>query len=421
MTNNRYAGSTILGFLFQFEKTLNELLSADNDDECLITVEGIEDLDINTIGMTNFIQCKYHEAQENYSISLIEKPIIQMLCHWCSQDHESTIKYRLYCYFPNEVKRENFLSPEDLKHLINKNTPEKLETYKEQIRKHIQNFGENIITEFCSKLTIEFSDSLSDLRENNIKRLIQLDFNEETIQDVVHPNALFIIHELATKKNIEDRKISVKNFIQKLKTLDKVLLWKYAKFLNNYKQILTRKRKYLHDNLNANLRHRCFVFDVDSFEDFENTIIIFIKEFLDKFQYKNSKLHISNENIPMFIIANNFESFKTVYKGLRNKNISANIGFTFDIDDWSENEFFKNAVINLKQGAIDFRIRLLYIDRNIVENRQAVLSAHTPDDLFIVNTELFKNLNLTGCNKEIIDVNNIDELKYVLNMVKDYE
>ena len=123
----------------------------------------------------------------------------------------------------------------------------------------------------------------------------------------------------------------------------------------------------------------------------------------------------------MFIIANNFESFKTVYKGLRNKNINANIGFTFDLEDWSENEFFKDAVINLKQGAIDFRIRLLYIDENIIENRQSVLSAHTPDDLFIVNTEIFKTLNLTGCNKEIIDVKNINELKYVLNMVKDYE
>ena len=420
MTNNRYAGSTIKGFLFQFEKTLNELLFAQNEDD-IITVEGIEDIDINVLGLMNYLQCKYHETQDAYCKSIIEKPIVQMLNHWISTNQEAPIKYKLYCYFPNEEKREEVLSEEDVKCFLNKNTPDKLEKLKDNIRKHIQTYGNNSITEFISRFTIEFSDSLAQLKDSNINRLKHLDFKEDIISEVVHPNALFIIHELAIKNNVDDRKISVKEFLQKLRTLDKVLLWKYSKFLNNYRQILTRKRKYLHDNLNINLRRRCFIFDVDSFEDFENTIIIFIKEYLDKFQYKNSKLHISNENIPIFIIANNFESFKTVYKGLKNKNISANIGFTFDVADWSENEFFKDAVINLKQGAIDFRIRLLYIDENIIENRQSVLSAHTPDDLFIVNTEIFKTLNLTGCNKEIIDVKNVNELKYVLNMVKDYE
>ena len=420
MTNNRYADSTIKGFLFQFEKTLNELLFAENDED-IITVEGIEDIDVDVSGMMNYIQCKYHETQDNYCNSIIEKPIIQMLNHWCSANQDASINYKLYCHFPNEENRKESLSEEIIKGFLNKNTPDKLEKLKDGIRKHIHKFGDNSIIEFISRFTIEFSSSLAQLKDSNIDRLRQLNFNEDIITEVVHPNALFIIHELAIKNNINDRKISVKEFLQKLKSLDKVLLWKYSKFLNNYRQILTRKRKYLHDNLNINLRRRCFVFDVDSFKDFENTIIIFIKEYLDKFQYKNSKLHISNENIPMFIIANNFESFKTVYKGLRNKNINANIGFTFDLEDWSENEFFKDAVINLKQGAIDFRIRLLYIDENIIENRQSVLSAHTPDDLFIVNTEIFKTLNLAGCNKEIIDVKNINELKYVLNMVKDYE
>lgn len=371
--------------------------------------------------MINYIQCKYHEAQEDYCKSIIEKPIIQMLNHWCSANQDASINYKLYCYFPNEEKRKESLSEESIKYFLNKNTPDKLEKLKDGIRKHVETFGNNSIIEFISRLTIEFSMSFAQLKDSNIDRLKQLNFKEDIITEVVHPNALFIIHELAIKNNVEDRKISVKEFLQKLKSLDKVLLWKYSKFLNNYRQILTRKRKYLHDNLNINLRRRCFVFDVDSFENFENSIIIFIKEYLDKFQYKNSKLHISNENIPIFIIANNFESFKTVYKGLRNKNINSNIGFTFDLEDWSEKEFFKDAVINIKQGAIDFKIRLLYIDENIIKNRQLVLSAHTPDDLFIVNTELFKTLNLTGCNKEIIDVNNINELKYVLNMVKDYE
>lgn len=56
----RQANSTIKGYLYQFNKSIFEILSA--DDEASITLEGvIEDIDIQLPNATSTIQCKYHE------------------------------------------------------------------------------------------------------------------------------------------------------------------------------------------------------------------------------------------------------------------------------------------------------------------------------------------------------------------------
>lgn len=419
--NQRYAGSTIKGFLYQFEKTLNEILLNIYQNDTVITVEGVEDIDLFANGRQDFIQCKYHEFQDKFQASIIEKPIIQMLNHWCNTNQESSIRYKLFCYFSDKNNNDNFnITVEKIKYFVNKDTPENLQSYKEEIRKHLLH-NKNAVNDFCTRCSVQFGLSLKELKERNIELLKQLDFTIDTIDEIVHPNALFLIHNLAINKNIEERKISVKDFLTQLKQLDKVLLWKYTKYLSNYKQILTRKRKLLQDNLNSNQRSRYFVFDTDSFDDYVNSLIIFIKEYLDKFQYKNSKLHISNNSIPTFILFNDYNCFKSIFLGLKSKNINSNIGFTFDIGEWTEKEFFKNPVINLQQGTIDFRIRLLYIDENLIKDRITVLLNHVPDDLFIINTKYLSDIDLIGCNKEVFNINNINELKYVLNMVKDYD
>ena len=63
-TQARTADYTILGFIYQFNKTLLAIL--DSTEESEITVEGrIEDIDVTTEKGTEAIQCKYHETVEN--------------------------------------------------------------------------------------------------------------------------------------------------------------------------------------------------------------------------------------------------------------------------------------------------------------------------------------------------------------------
>ena len=73
----RSADYTIQGFLYQFNKTLLEILKEADDSQ--ITIEGIiEDIDIENCTGITAIQCKYHEGQK-FSLSKVHKPLLQMM------------------------------------------------------------------------------------------------------------------------------------------------------------------------------------------------------------------------------------------------------------------------------------------------------------------------------------------------------
>jgi len=65
---SRVANYTIEGFLYQFNKTLLEILNSADDTE--LTVEGvIEDIDVKSPSGVKAIQCKYHETQQDFNLS----------------------------------------------------------------------------------------------------------------------------------------------------------------------------------------------------------------------------------------------------------------------------------------------------------------------------------------------------------------
>lgn len=96
---SRSADYTIKGFLYQFNKTLLEILNS--KDNSVIRVEGIvEDVEIVTPVLTTAIQCKYHEASEAFTPSSIFKPLLQMMYHFHTNGSVN-IQYVLFAHFPS--------------------------------------------------------------------------------------------------------------------------------------------------------------------------------------------------------------------------------------------------------------------------------------------------------------------------------
>ena len=59
----RQADSTIKGYLYQFNKSIYEILQSKDDE--IVTLEGvIEDIDIQSPTSLTTIQCKYHEDKK---------------------------------------------------------------------------------------------------------------------------------------------------------------------------------------------------------------------------------------------------------------------------------------------------------------------------------------------------------------------
>ena len=113
---NREAAYTLKGFIYQFNKTLEQVLSAPKGSE--IEVEGIiEDVDVHYKGHTKAIQCKDHETKGKYKLSDISKPILQMLVHFADNKIKN-IQYILYAHFSSETIGEKTIPKTDIESIL---------------------------------------------------------------------------------------------------------------------------------------------------------------------------------------------------------------------------------------------------------------------------------------------------------------
>ena len=77
MSKGRDAIDTIIGYYYQFDYYILQLLNLSKDTDT-VTIEGIEDVDISEDGILKAIQCKYY-AKTEYNHSKIASPIRLML------------------------------------------------------------------------------------------------------------------------------------------------------------------------------------------------------------------------------------------------------------------------------------------------------------------------------------------------------
>lgn len=419
MKLSRSADYTIQGFLYQFNKALFELLN--NDDDTVITLEGIEDIDVYSGSDCELIQCKYHESQETFNLSKIYKPVLLMLkCYYNESDKNK--KYTLFCHFPNKQNDSLLLTKENIKTFLSSDN-QKLEKLVDEILGYINNGNDSFIDEFIEKFHIEFGESFEELTKANIESLKANGFNDNDIKDFIYPNAVHQIATISCNHNINNRKISKIEFIDGLKKIKSTIISKWTKELTKelktYKNILTTKRKQLRPKLKIPIRKRYFILDYDLIEDFENKTISFIKEILDKLQYKNNKLHLNKDNIPVFILKCTYDEFAIIAEGVKSKNIPVHLGFF--LSKWCEEDFFKEPIIDLKCQKFEFRTRLMQIDETNIDEKFQSINKNTCDDLFIISNQDYEILHKAGIEVEKIETENLDEVKYVLSLVDDYE
>ena len=96
---NRSATDTIKGYFYQFDYSIKKILECSNPNDS-ITIEGIEDIDVESATDETAIQCKYY-AKTEYNHSVIGKPIRFMLTHFMNdkKNGKSPIEYSLYGYY----------------------------------------------------------------------------------------------------------------------------------------------------------------------------------------------------------------------------------------------------------------------------------------------------------------------------------
>jgi hypothetical protein len=401
---SRSADYTIKGFLYQFNKTLLEILNSQDDG--IITVEGIvEDVEIVTPAEMTAIQCKYHEASETFTPSGIFEPLLQMMHHF----HANTtaqIRYILFAHYPSvKGMHQPTVGMADLQAALDSEN-KGLQKYVLTLRGKVNLDG------FLSTFAMEFGPTYDDLVAQVHAALKANGIPEGDIDTLAYPNAINMIAGLSVKHDPTQRKTTKRQFLESLKGIRKTAISRWTMALRTRKQLLDARRKQLKTHLDKNSRLRYLLVDSASLDDYAAEIVLFLSDYLDKYHFKHA--HIST---PVLCLCTSRDDFRDIQYRLYAKGIICTDGYIGEHFD--EARFFRDPLSSKGAGGAikrEFALRLLRWEDHCV-----VLNNRKCDDMFIIGEPDCASLNTVDVNVEHLAAASIKEIKYVMGVSNVYE
>jgi hypothetical protein len=212
---DRTAIDTIKGYFYQFDYAIAKLLELREETDT-ITVEGIEDVDINTATEEIAIQCKYY-AKTEYNHSVIAKPIRLMLDHYkqVTNGQRQKVRYKLYGFFKSG--QHKLTLPINITFL-----KDNFLTFTESNVKCLYHtklgISDTELNNFINLLDIDISAIEFDEQVLNIFDLLKkrLKCNDFEAEHYFYNNALKVIKDISVQSSEVDRRISKSQFIEKI-------------------------------------------------------------------------------------------------------------------------------------------------------------------------------------------------------------
>jgi len=204
----RAADATIKGYYYQFDTSILKLLGLRTNADS-ITVEGIEDIDINTATEDTTIQCKYL-SKPRFINSEVREPIVLMIDHFVNPATPNNYKYVLYAHFENETQgNEPTIDLTKLKDILTY-SENKVEKHYE-IEKSISDAKLNaFLLQFKFTFGVEFYMQQQQVIDKLKAKFSCTEFEADTLY---YNNALRIVIDKAIQRNATQRVITKTEFI----------------------------------------------------------------------------------------------------------------------------------------------------------------------------------------------------------------
>lgn len=394
----RTADYTIQGFLYQFNKTLLAILQG--ADTAVVTVEGIiEDIEVVTGGLTEAIQCKYHETNLAFTYSALYKPLLQMMQHF-HRNPGGKVTYVLFTHFPGLDQDGITVSKQVLLDAL-ASKDKKYAAYIKDVKGLID------LDAFLLKLKTPVGPSYDALVLEVQASLQAAGIAKTEIETLVYPNAIQAIASLSIRHQVAARKITKRKLLDDLETIKTTAISHWTLGLKNRQAILTARRKQLKANLTKNARLRYFLVDAGSLEEFDSQIVMFIGDYLEKYHFKQAHTYT-----PTFCISATKEQLSDIKLRLHQKGTTAHNGYVEGHFD--EALFHREPLVRKGQDGTlqrEFSLRLLRW-----QDHAPLLDAHKPADLFVLGDAVHSTLNTKDVNIEVLASSSFDEIKFILGI-----
>jgi len=404
----REAFATIEGYYYQFDTTILKLLELQNDSDSIV-VEGIEDIDINTVNENTTVQCKYL-SKPKFINSAVREPIILMLDHFTRPNTPKNLKYNLYAHFENETPgNEPIIDLLKLKEIL---------TYSDKkIEKHYE--VENGISDATLNaflLQFKFTFGLDFLAQQQIvieKFRTKFNCSNFEADTLYYNNALRIIIDKAIQKNTSHREISKTEFIHSV-DCSKRLFNEWFIRLRSKKEYFRLTAQNLKSTRTLEPSRVKYIFIGNSILAADNSelpLISFLESLNDKYFKPNSSLRDSK---PLtFILDCDKSTLLALKRELIDKEIIFNDGY--EEIKFSTHIFNKEPIINKSENGTKI-IKASYLLRIISKETfiQNISQINSPSSFLIFSNE---NINNRFTSGQLFDIKYCDDLKDVHKLI----
>ena len=258
----RAATDPLRGYFYQFENCIERLLGLPNSTDTIV-VEGIEDIDVNTASEQTAVQCKYY-AKTEYNHSVIGKPIRFMLSHYSEVVNGSRKRIRYLLYGNYASGQEKLKLPIDTQFL-----KDHFLTYTKKGTKYehhaLLGLDDHQLKDFLSLLTIDlYAKSYQEQNKHVLGELKrQFGCTDFEAEHFYYNNALAVIKNSSISDTPQKRKITKKDFIQRIDT-KRILFNTWYVRLKSKKSFLKDVRSEYFSHLNISPFERFFLVEIDS-------------------------------------------------------------------------------------------------------------------------------------------------------------
>lgn len=329
------------GFIYQFDKSLLEIMGNKKQD---IQIEQIQDIEVEDF----FIQVKYKETQ-SFAYSKIKPAVLQLFRLFLENKNK---KLKLYCYFKDNQPHTEVLTVKVLNSMLGADS---------------KSFSSDVKDKFLKKFTLEFSNNF----EKQFTELIKLikenfDLKSEDEALVYHATLRARLFEIAIQKDIKLRTVNYSNLENLIEKNGRIIFYSaYYRYLKSEKYFKFLKKEYftLKKPNMANKEH-LFIVDIDdSVKDSE--IIQIISNIKAKFFKKDT----SPEPYICFIGINQ-ERFNILKQIIWDKGMTFSDGTHFSNDKFRIDDLVgtHNQKHSITFKLIDFNQLPLLIKKNVIDD-----------------------------------------------------
>ncbi|MDT0138947.1 DUF4297 family anti-phage-associated protein [Acidovorax sp. PRC11] len=259
---DRSATATIKGYFYQFDQTIVRLLEATKHGS--VTVEGVEDIDLDDGDKSAFVQCKYYEGTE-YNHSVIKEAVIHMLRHFhaagCSSGQ--AFRYRLHGHYRcGQHKLTLPLTDEFLKeHFLTYTKEKQVHKVHEELK-----ITDVQLADFRGLLDLDVNALSYDEQRAKVLKLLASEIPECSPDNALiffYPMAINVVQGLAIEADEVKRRITKDQFLKAINRKDAVFsAWLRDHLGREYFARMVRRKYFYFGKTKMPKAARFFVIDM---------------------------------------------------------------------------------------------------------------------------------------------------------------